>query len=95
MITGIRSAQEARIVAASRSFPDRRGRGATLSRRDTMAQAAISATAIISPGTIPPMKSAVIDTLAATPKMMKAIEGGMTGAMMPPAAMRPAERGTL
>jgi hypothetical protein len=66
-----------------------------LSRRDTIAQATTSEVAIIRPGTIPPMKSAVIETLAATPKMMKAMEGGMTGAMTPPAAIRPAERGTL
>jgi hypothetical protein len=68
---------------------------ATLSRRDTIAQAAISDTAIIRPGTMPPRNSAVIDTLAATPKMMKAMDGGITGAMTPPAAMRPADRGTL
>jgi hypothetical protein len=33
--------------------------------------------------------------IAATPKMMKPMDGGMTGAMMPPAAISPAERFTL
>ncbi|MCY1251304.1 hypothetical protein D9M72_650490 [compost metagenome] len=50
---------------------------------------------ISTPGTMPAMNSFEIETLAATPKTMKAIEGGMTGAMTPPAAIRPAERGTL
>jgi hypothetical protein len=54
-----------------------------------------SAIPINMPGTIPAMKSCVIDTFAATPKTMNAIDGGMTGAIIPPEAMRPAERGTL
>ena len=37
----------------------------------------------------------VIETPAATPNMMKPIDGGMTGAMMPPAAINPQARGTL
>ena len=47
------------------------------------------------PGKMPATNSRVIETFAATPKTMKPIDGGITGAMMPPAAIRPAERGTL
>ena len=53
------------------------------------------ATPIKMPGTMPAKNNLVIDTLAATPKMMKPMEGGITGAMMPPEAIRPAERPTL
>ncbi len=52
-------------------------------------------TPIRMPGNTPAMNSLVMETFAATPKTMKAIEGGMTGAIIPPAAIRPAERGTL
>ncbi|MCY1384506.1 hypothetical protein D9M69_727690 [compost metagenome] len=41
---------------------------------------------------MPAMKSLPIDTLPATPKMMKAMEGGMTGAMTLEAATRPPAR---
>lgn len=41
------------------------------------------------------MKRREIETLAATPKMMKAMLGGITGAMIPDAAIRPAERAGL
>ena len=44
---------------------------------------------------MPARNSLVIDTLPATPKMIKPMDGGMTGAMMPPEAIRPAERPTL
>ena len=37
----------------------------------------------------------MMETLATTPKMMKAIDGGMIGAITPPAATSPAARGTL
>ena len=50
---------------------------------------------IITPGTIPAMNSLVIDTCATTPYITKAMLGGMIGAMIPPAAISPAERGTL
>jgi hypothetical protein len=46
------------------------------------------------PGTIPAMNSLVMETPAATPKMMKPMLGGITGARMPAAAMRPQERFT-
>ena len=38
------------------------------------------------------MNSLEMDTLAATPKITNPILGGMTGAMMPADAIRPAER---
>ena len=44
---------------------------------------------------MPAKNNLVMDTLAATPKMMKPIEGGITGAMIPPEAIKPAERPTL
>ena len=41
---------------------------------------------------MPAMKSLEMDTPPITPNKIKPIEGGITGAMMPPAAIRPAER---
>ena len=41
---------------------------------------------------MPARNSRVIDTLAATPKIRKPIEGGITGAMMPLAAISPQAR---
>ncbi len=38
---------------------------------------------------MPARNSLVIETLAATPKMTKPMEGGMMGAMMPALAIRP------
>src|SRR3546814_8268696 len=52
---------------------------------------AVSVSPISRPGTIPAMNSLVTEILAATPKMMKEIEGGMMGAMIPPAAIRPVD----
>ena len=57
--------------------------------RATQVHTATSVRPIIRPGAMPAKKSLVIDTLVATPKMMKEIDGGMMGAMMPPAAIRP------
>ncbi|EKD98171.1 MAG: hypothetical protein ACD_23C00552G0003 [uncultured bacterium] len=50
-----------------------------------------SVTPIMMPGAIPARNSFEMETPLATPKMMKGIEGGMIGAMMPPVAIRPAE----
>jgi hypothetical protein len=44
-----------------------------------------------SPGTIPARKRLVIEVLVTTPKTTREMDGGMMGAMMPPAAIRPAE----
>ena len=43
------------------------------------------------PGKMPAMNSLEIDTPPATPKTTKPILGGMMGAMMPPAAINPAD----
>ena len=43
---------------------------------------------------MPAKNNLLIDTLAVTPNTIRPIDGGITGAMMPPAAIRPAERGT-
>ena len=56
------------------------------------AQVIHRATPINSPGTIPAKNSLVMDTPPATPKITKPIDGGMMGAMIPPEAIRPAER---
>ena len=95
-MTGMPSAQAARADGASGVLASAAAAGfRPSSLRATISQVMISDTPISTPGTMPAMNSLVIETLAATPKMMKAIDGGMTGAMMPPAAIRPAERGTL
>jgi hypothetical protein len=52
------------------------------------------ATPIRMPGTMPARNNLVIETLPATPKMIMPIDGGITGAMMPPAEISPAERFT-
>ena len=58
-------------------------------------QASMIATPIRMPGTMPAMKSLVIETPPVTPYRIIAIDGGITGAMMPPQAIRPQERFTL
>ena len=52
------------------------------------------ATPMSTPGTMPARNNFVMDTFAATPKTIMPIDGGITGAMIPPAAIRPAERFT-
>ena len=44
------------------------------------------------PGTMPARNSLVIDTPPTTPNTTKPMLGGITGPMMPEAAMRPPER---
>ncbi|MND92391.1 hypothetical protein D3C80_845460 [compost metagenome] len=94
-MTGMPSAHAARPVARSLSLYVVFGSAWTLSLRTTISQVTTSDRPIRMPGKMPAMKSWVIETLAATPKTMKAIDGGITGAMMPPAAIRPPERGML
>ena len=89
------SAHTPSTMALPRTRQVARGKTLTRSRRTTQAQAITSDSAISRPGKMPARKSWVIETLAATPKMMKPMDGGITGAMMPPAAISPAERGTL
>ena len=95
MINGMISAQPPSSAAARTSFQLLRGRGSSLSLRITHAQASRMLIPIIRPGTMPAMNSLVIDTCATTPNMTKAMLGGITGAMIPPAAIKPAERATL
>src|SRR5690349_18346906 len=83
--------RRALIISAN----DLRGGTGIRSRRLTHHQVAQSEAPIITPGTMPARNSLVIDTLAATPKITKPIEGGMMGAMMPPAAIKPAELALL
>jgi hypothetical protein len=71
-----------------------RGAACTFSRRASHHQVRPMAAPIRMPGTMPARNSLVMETLPATPKMIMPMEGGMMGAMMPPAAMRPAERFT-
>lgn len=86
------SAQTPSRSAASRSAPVARGVTASVSFRVTSDQVIISATPIISPGTMPPMNSLAIEMLPATPSTISGSDGGMTGAMIPPAASSPSER---
>ena len=46
------------------------------------------------PGTMPARNNLVMETLPATPKMIMPMEGGITGAMMPPEAIKPEARPT-
>ena len=94
MITGSAMAKILFAVTLNRSFIGMFGAGWTFSRFATHHHAMPMAMPIITPGTMPARKSLVIDTFPATPKMMNPIDGGMTGAMMPPAATNPAERFT-
>ena len=57
--------------------------------RDTKRHASTSETAMRMPGTMAAMKSPLIETLAMAPKTTSAMDGGITGAMTPPAASRP------
>ena len=68
---------------------DLRGGGWIFSRRTSQAQVTHKAPPISRPGTMAAMNSLEMDTLAATPKMTSPMLGGMTGPMMPVAAIRP------
>ncbi len=57
--------------------------------RATQVHTATNVMPIIRPGAMPAKNSLVMETLVATPKMMNEIDGGMIGAMMPPAAISP------
>src|SRR5690554_72507 len=90
MMTGRNSAQaESRIALA------RMGQGSltedcmVVELLDTRNQVRTSTKPISNPGTMPAMNNFVIETLAATPKIMKEMEGGIIGATMPPAAINP------
>ena len=86
------SAQTPSRSAAHRSAALARGATARSSLRVVIDQVIISAAPIIRPGTMPPMNSCAIEILPATPSTISGRDGGMTGAMIPPAARRPSER---
>ena len=92
MITGSISAQAASLSAWTTTARGCRGGATNLSLRTSHHHVNHSAMPIIRPGAIPAMNSLEIDTLAATPKMIRPMEGGSTGAMMPVAAIRPPAR---
>src|SRR3954468_13380625 len=90
MMAGSISAQKPSITALATSEKDARGGGVRFSFRTTHHHETHKPAPSKSPGTIPARKSLVIETLAATPKMTKPMLGGITGAIIPPAATRPA-----
>ena len=90
MIAGSISAQKPSIKAQTISRSDLRGGLSTFSLRATHHQAKHSPTPSIRPGKIPARNSFEIETPPATPNSTKPMLGGITGAMMPPAATRPA-----
>jgi hypothetical protein len=89
---GKTKAQVASRKAKPISATDLRGGTCTTSRRANHHQVIHNEAPSKMPGTMPAMKSLEIDTLPATPKMTKPMLGGMTGAMMPAEAIKPAER---
>ncbi|MNV92359.1 hypothetical protein D3C71_1869470 [compost metagenome] len=93
MSSGSISAQKPASVADSRARMGILSPRGMWSRLAWYAQVATSASAIISPGTMPAMNSLVMEMLLTTPSMTNPMDGGMTGAMMPPDAMRPDARG--
>ena len=90
IITGNINAQNPSMKANAISRGDLRGGLAMFSRRATHHHAKQSPTPSIRPGTIPARKSLEMETPPATPNSTKPMLGGITGAMMPPAATRPA-----
>src|SRR5262245_5809056 len=91
-MTGSTIAQVDSRSAFQRSAPVALGGGALPSRRATHHQVIAIDTSISRPGTMPARNNLLIDTLAATPKITKPIDGGMIGAMMPADAMSPPAR---
>src|SRR4051794_15946179 len=90
MMAGSIKAQNPSITACATSRNDARGGGVTFSLRTTHHHETHNPAPSNRPGTMPARNSFEIDTPAATPKITNPIEGGITGAMMPPAATRPA-----
>ncbi len=91
-MTGSTSAQVALLSAVMISAPLLRGSALMSSLRTSHHQVSHSARPSSTPGAMPAMNSLETETLAATPKTTKPIEGGMMGAMMLAADSRPAER---
>src|SRR6266700_4244508 len=90
MMAGNISAQKPSITALATSENDALGGGVRFSVRTTHHQETHNPAPSMRPGTIPARNSLEIETPAATPKMTKPMLGGITGAIMPPAATKPA-----
>ena len=88
-MTGSIKAQPALRMASSTSPRERRGGLSSCSRRVSHHQVNHRPAPSSSPGKIPARNSLEIDTLAATPKITKPMEGGMIGPMTPQAAISP------
>src|SRR3954469_2678950 len=95
MMTGSINAQKPSTTALSISANDARGGGVRFSLRTTHHHETQRPTPSIRPGTIPARNNFEIETPAATPKITNPMLGGITGAMMPPAATRPAAQDFL
>ena len=91
-ITGKTKAQVASRNATEISPKDFRGGTCTTSCRANHHQVTHKEAPNMMPGTMPAMNNLEIDTFPATPKITKPMLGGMTGAMMPAEAIKPAER---
>ena len=92
MMIGSSSAQNDSLSLVSTSAPVFFGGGTRASPLTSHHHVPQSAAPINRPGTMPARNSLEIETLPATPKITKPIEGGITGPMMPVAAIRPPER---
>ncbi len=91
MMPGSSSAQKPCTKMRTISLVGTRGGGMMVSLRTCHHQAIARPMAMRMPGTMPARNSLVIDRPPATPKMTKPIDGGITGPMMPAAAIRPAD----
>ena len=88
-MNGRPSAQAPSTTARPDSAQVWRGGDAMFSLRTCHHHAQHSDIAIRSPGTMPARNSLVIDTPPTTPKITNPMLGGMTGPMMPAAAISP------
>ena len=90
----IRAHTDSRAARQS-SMADLRGGTSSCSLRPSHHQVIHKARPMYRPGTMPARNSLEIETFAATPKMTKPIDGGITGPMMPQAAISPPDRPLL
>src|SRR6476660_1451777 len=95
MMKGRPSAQEPSTIARPDSRQVCRGGEAMSSLRTCHHHAQHNEIAIRIPGTMPARNSFVIDTPPTTPKIKNPMLGGMTGPMMPAAAINPPEAALL
>ena len=95
MMNGRPSAHRLSMNARHRSLPEVLGGVISVSLRTTHHQATARLTPSIRPGKMPARNSLEIDRPLATPNTTKPMLGGMTGPMMPDAAIRPPELALL